>query len=289
MLVRLLAPAQSMLFAPLLVAASLGILFGTADIPARAPLRVFGAASLKDALDDANVRYQRVTGRQAVASYGGSDTMAKQIENGASADIFISADVDWMDYLARKSRIKPETRLNFLGNKLVLIASAGNAPALAIGPNFPLAQALGNGRLAIANPASVPAGRYGKAALEALGVWTSVEDRLAPAPDVRAALELVRRRKTLLRIVYQTDAVADQDAEIVGTFPAASHPPIIYPLAVTAASTNPTAKSYVAFLQSRGQGRLRPSGFRAASVAAGAKDDMETDSSRWPPKNYHNR
>jgi len=250
MLVRLLAPAQSMLFAPLLVAASLGILFGPADIPARAPLRVFGAASLKDALDDANVRYQRVTGRQAVASYGGSDTMARQIENGAPADIFISADIDWMDYLARQSRIKPETRLNFLGNKLVLIASAGNAPALAIGPNFPLAQALGNGRLAIANPASVPAGRYGKAALEALGVWTSVEDRLAPAPDVRAALELVRRRKALLGIVYQTDAVADQGVDMVGTFPASSYPPITYPLAVTAASTNPAAKSYIAFLQS---------------------------------------
>ena len=124
------------------------------------------------------------------------------------------------------------------------------ARALAIGPNFPLAQALGNGRLAIANPASVPAGKYGKAALEALGVWTSVEGRLAPAPDVRAALELVCRREAPLGIVYQTDAVADQDAEIVGTFPAASHPPIIYPLAVTAASTNPTAKSYIAFLQS---------------------------------------
>ena len=176
-----------------------------------------------------------------------------------------------------------------LGNKLVLIASAGSAPTLAIGPNFPLAQALGNGRLAVANPASVPAGKYGKAALEALGVWTSVEGRLAPAQDVRAALELVGRREAPLGIVYQTDAVADEDVDIVGTFPASSHPPIIYPLAVTAASTNPTAKSYVAFLQSRGQGRLRPSGFRAASVAAGAKDDMETDSSRWPPKNYHNR
>ena len=250
MLVRLLAPAQSMLFAPLLVAASLGILFGLADIPARAPLRVFGAASLKDALDDANVRYQRVTGRQAVASYGGSDTMARQIENGAPADIFISADIDWMDYLARQSRIKPETRLNFLGNKLVLIASAGNAPALAIGPNFPLAQALGNGRLAIANPASVPAGKYGKAALEALGIWTSVEGRLALASDVRAALGLVSHREAPLGIVYQTDAVTDQGVDIVGTFPASSHPPIIYPLAVTTASTNPAAKSYIAFLQS---------------------------------------
>jgi molybdate transport system substrate-binding protein len=176
--------------------------------------------------------------------------MAKQIENGASADIFISADIDWMDYLAGSNLIRPETRLNFLGNKLVLIASAGSAPTLGIGPNFPLAQALGNGRLAIANPASVPAGKYGKAALEALGVWTSVEGRLAPAPDVRAALELVRRREAPLGIVYQTDAVGEQGVDIVGTFPASSHPPITYPLAVTAASTNPAAKSYIAFLQS---------------------------------------
>jgi molybdate transport system substrate-binding protein len=250
MLERPFTPAQLMLFAPLLVAASLGMLFGTADIPARAPLRVFGAASLKDALDDANVRYQRVTGRQVIASYGGSDAMAKQIENGAPADIFISADIDWMDYLAGQSRIKPETRINFVGNKLVLIASADSAPTLAIGPNFPLAQALGNGRLAIADTAAVPAGKYGKAALQALGVWASVEGRLALAPDVRAALQIVCRREAPLGIVYQTDAVADQDADIVGTFPASSHPPIIYPLAVTAASTNPTAKSYVAFLQS---------------------------------------
>jgi molybdate transport system substrate-binding protein len=240
---------QLTLFALLLVA-WLGVLFGTAYRPAPADLRIFAAASLKDALDDANVRYQRGTGRRVVTSYDGSGILAQQIYYGAPADIFISADIDWMDYLADRNLIKHETRLNLLGNKLVLIASAGSAPTLAIGPNFPLAQALGNGRLAIANPASVPAGKYGKAALEALGVWASVEGRLAPAPDVRAALELVCRREAPLGIVYQTDAVADQDAEIVGTFPAASHPPIIYPLAVTAASTNPTAKSYIAFLQS---------------------------------------
>ena len=137
-----------------------------------------------------------------------------------------------------------------LGNKLVLIASAGSAPTLAIGTNFPLAQALGNGRLAIADPALVPAGKYGKAALQALGVWDSVKGRLAQALDVRTALELVSRREAPLGIVYQTDAVTDQGVDIVGTFPAPSHPPIVYPLAVTAASTNPTAKSYIAFLQS---------------------------------------
>ena len=246
---KTLCLAQFTLFAPLLSAAWLVLVFAPAYRPGPADLRVFGAASLKNALDDANVRHQRVTGRQVVASYGGSDTMAKEIENGARADIFISADNDWMDYLADRNLIKLETRLNFLGNKLVLIASAGSAD-VAIGPNFPLAQALGNGRLAIANPASVPAGKYGKAALEALGVWSSVKGRLALAPDVRAALELVSHREAPLGIVYQTDAVTDQGVDIVGTFPAPSHPPIVYPLAVTAASTNPTAKSYIAFLQS---------------------------------------
>ena len=238
-------------FVPLLLTAwaLATVVFFPAHAPAVAELRVLAAASLEDAIGDANVRYQRVTGRQAIASYGGSDAMAKQVENGAPADIFISADTDWMDYLAKRSLIKPETRLNFLGNKLVLIASTGSVD-VAIGPNFPLAQALGNGRLAIANPASVPAGKYGKAALEALGVWTSVEGRLAPAPDVRATLKLVSHREAPLGIVYQTDAVTDQGVDIVGTFPAPSHPPIVYPLAVTAASTNPTAKSYIAFLQS---------------------------------------
>ena len=235
---------------PLLLAILLGLTFAPAYILAPADLRVFVAASLKDAIDDANVRYRRVTRRNVVASYGGSDTMAEQIENGAPADIFISADIDWMDCLARKSLVKPETRFNFLGNKLVLIAPAGSATTLAIGPNFPLAHALGSGRLAIANPASVPAGKYGKAALETLGVWASVEGRLAPARDVRAALELVCRGEAPLGIVYQTDAVAEQDAGIVGTFPAFSHPPIIYPLAVTTASTNPHGKSYVAYLRS---------------------------------------
>jgi molybdate transport system substrate-binding protein len=238
------------LFVPLLMAAGLGVLFAVAHIAAPADLRVFGAASLKDAIDDANVRYQRDTGRRVIASYGASYTLAKQIENGAPADIFIPADIDCMDYLARHNLIKPDTRRNLLSNKLVLIANAHSATSLAIGPNFALVQALGNGRLAIADPASVPAGRYGKAALEALGVWASVEGRLAPARDVRAALELVSRGEAPLGIVYQTDAVVDQGVDIVGTFPASSHPPIIYPLAVTAASTNSTAESYIAFLRS---------------------------------------
>jgi molybdate transport system substrate-binding protein len=248
MLDRPFATTQLILFA--LLAAWLWVLTAIVYVPAPADLRVFAAASLKDAIDDANERYRRATGRKVVASYGGSGILAQQIDYGAPADIFISADSDWMDYLAERNLIKPETRLNLLGNKLVLIASAGTAPTLAIGPNFPLAQALGNGRLAIADPALVPAGKYGRAALEALGVWDSVKGRLAQALDVRTALELVSRREAPLGIVYQTDALADQGVRIVGTFPASSHPPIIYPLAAIKASTNPTAKSYIAFFQS---------------------------------------
>ena len=213
-------------------------------------LWVLGAASLRDAVDDANAQYERRTGRKVAAAYAASATLARQIENGTPSDIFISADLDWMDYLARRGLIKLATRSNFLGNKLVLIARAGSGTTLAIGPDFPLARALGSASLAMADPASVPAGKYGKAALDALGVWPSVAGRIAPARDVRAALALVSSGAAPLGIVYQTDAVADRGVEIVGTFPASSHPPIIYPMAVTSASTNPDASSYIAFLQS---------------------------------------
>src|SRR5258705_7345500 len=169
---------------------------------------------------------------------------ARQIESGAPADIFISADLDWMDYLAQRNLIKSATRSNFLGNTLVLVAPADSRVTLTIGRNFPLATALGGGRLALADPAAVPAGKYGKAALEALGGWSSVADKIAPAPDVRAALVLVARGETPLGIVYQTDAAADKAVKTVGTFPADTHPPIIYPIAITASSTHPDAQSY---------------------------------------------
>ena len=213
-------------------------------------LLVFAAASLKNALDDADAQYLHDTGRKVVASYGASSTLAKQIENAAPADIFISADLDWMDYVAERKLIKPETRFNLLGNKLVLIAPADSRINLTIAPNFPLAQALGNERLAMADPASVPAGKYGKAALEALGVWSSVSSKVAPAQDVRATLLLVARGEAPLGIVYQTDAAADKGVKIVGAFPELTHPPIIYPIAVTTASTNPGAGAFAGFLKS---------------------------------------
>src|SRR5215813_9731272 len=213
-------------------------------------LIVFAAASLKDALDEVNAAYQREKGQEAAASYAASSTLAKQIEAAAPADVFISADLDWMDYLAKKNLIKPETRANLLGNRLVLVAPADSAAKLGIVPNFPLAQALGSGRLAIADPNGVPAGKYGKAALEVLGVWSSVVDRLAPAENVRATLLLVSRGETPLGIVYRTDAVADKGVKILDTFPGNTHPPIIYPIAAVAASTNPGNVGYIAFLKS---------------------------------------
>jgi molybdate transport system substrate-binding protein len=155
-----------------------------------------------------------------------------------------------MDYVAERKLIKADTRFNLLGNRLVLIEAADRNIALSIGPNFPLAQALGDGRLAMADPASVPAGKYGKTALEALGVWGSVASKIAPAQDVRAALLFVSRGEAPLGIVYQTDAAADKGVKVVGAFPASSHPPIIYPLAITATSANPGAAAYVHFLKS---------------------------------------
>jgi molybdate transport system substrate-binding protein len=213
-------------------------------------LLVFGAASLKDALDDADAQYQRDSGSKILVSYGASSALAKEIENGAPADIFWSADPDWMDYLEERRLVKPESRFNRLGNKLVLIAPIYSRINLTISRNFPLAQALANDRLAMADPANVPAGRYGRAALEALGVWSSVINKIEPAEDVRATLALVSRGEAPLGIVYQTDAVADKRVKILGTFPESTHPPIIYPIAIMASSINPGSTPYLNFLKS---------------------------------------
>ena len=171
---------------------------------------VFAAASLKNALDDANAEYQKQTGRKVVVSYGASPTLAKQIEAAAPADVLIAADLDWMDYLAQRRLIKPETRRNLLGNRLVLISPSGAQQDVKIVNGFPLANLLGTGRLAMADPDSVPAGKYGKAALEHLGVWSSVQARIARAENARAALALVSRAEAPLGIVYQTDAAAER-------------------------------------------------------------------------------
>jgi molybdate transport system substrate-binding protein len=196
------------------------------------PVIVFAAASLKNALDGVALAWQKETGQVAKVSYAASSALAKQIEADAPADIFISADEDWMDYVAGKGLIRPETRSNLLGNTLVLIAPKDGAGAVDLTP-VALAKALGEGRLATGSVESVPAGKYGKAALEKLGLWAGVSNRLAQADSVRAALLLVSRGEAPLGIVYRTDAAADPNVKIVATFPDGSHPPIIYPIALT--------------------------------------------------------
>ncbi len=211
---------------------------------------VFAAASLKNALDDINAQWQRETGKKAVISYGASSALAKQVEAAAPVDIFVSADIAWMEDVARKGLIRPETRKDLLGNEIVLVAAKDSSVQMKIEPNFALAKSLGEGRLAMANTDSVPAGKYGKAALQKLGVWDSVSGKIAEAEDVRAALALVSRGEAPLGIVYQTDAAADPNVRIVAGFPTDSHPPIIYPVAVLASSTNPDAVAFLDYIES---------------------------------------
>ena len=211
---------------------------------------VFAAASLKDALGDAARAFQIGGGAPAKISYAASSALAKQIENGAPADIFISADLAWMDYLQKRNLIQPATRKNLLGNRLVLVAPADSNVTIDIKPGFDLVGLLRGGRLAMADPASVPAGKYGKAALQKLGVWDAVQPHVAGAENVRAALLFVDRKETPLGIVYATDATSDSKVKIVGVFPEDTHPPIIYPVALTASSNKPDAAKFLAFLES---------------------------------------
>jgi len=215
-----------------------------------ADLTVFAAASVKEALDEQVGRFQAETGDTIVVSYGGSNALARQVEAGAPADIFLSADTDWIDYLDQLHLLRPGTRTNLLRNRLVLIAPAHARTSLSIRPGFALGPALGSGRLAMANPESVPAGKYGKAALMTLGVWTSVESRIARTDNVRAALMLVARGEAPLGIVYATDAIAEPKVRIVDTFPEPTHPAIVYPIAIVASSRSPGARRLVDTLSS---------------------------------------
>lgn len=211
---------------------------------------VFAAASLKEALDDQAKQFEAANGHKVVISYGASNALAKQIEAGAPADLFMSADLDWMDYVDQKSLVMPGTRVNLLRNAPVLIAPASSRSTLKIGPGFALAAALGQEKLAMANPDSVPAGKYGKSALETLGVWASVEKQVARAENVRAALALVSRGEAPFGIVYATDAFADKGVRIVDTFLPDSHPPIVYPAAILTSSKSPAAKPLLYYLRS---------------------------------------
>jgi molybdate transport system substrate-binding protein len=212
---------------------------------------VFAAASLKNALDDVAAAYKAETGKSVLISYAGSNALAKQIEEGAPADIFFSADLAWMDYLEERILIRKDTRQTLLGNEIVLVAPADSSATITLGPGADVAALLGaDGRLAMANVDSVPAGKYGKAALEALGIWPSVAERVVQAENVRAALAFVATGEAPLGIVYETDANSEPKVKSIAAFPADSHPPIVYPVAITAASTNPDAQAFFDFMRS---------------------------------------
>jgi molybdate transport system substrate-binding protein len=214
-------------------------------------VNVFAAASLKTALDDIATVWKTQSGKDIVATYGSTATLAKQIAEAAPADIFISADLTWMDDVATKNLIKPDSRKNLVGNTLVLVGAAGTDLKIDLGKDSNLAAALGAEKLAVGDVKSVPAGKYAKAALESLGLWTSVETNLVMQENVRAALALVARGEAKLGIVYGSDAVAESKVQVVANFPETSHKPILYPAAVIAASTNPEAQPFLDFLSSR--------------------------------------
>jgi len=231
------------------LAVALSFLPGVAQ--AQNNVLIFAAASLKNALDEIATTWSKDTGRPAPKiSYAASSALAKQMEQGAPADMFISADLDWMDYVQGKNLIRNDTRFNLLGNKIVIIAPKDSKTATLAIKGDDLTKALAGGRLSMANVEAVPAGKYGKAALEKLGAWNAVKDGIAQAENVRAALLLVARGETPLGIVYSTDAAAEPNVKVVATFPEDSHPPIIYPAALTKESGNADAKAFLDFLRS---------------------------------------
>jgi molybdate transport system substrate-binding protein len=213
-------------------------------------LLVFAAASLTNALDEIGKAYTQQTRQPVKFSYAASSALARQLESGARADAFLSADLEWMDYVQARNLIDRSTRRNVLGNRLALVAPADSRIELKIAPGFGLAAALGsNGRLATGDPDSVPVGKYARSALTSLGVWDEVADRLVRADNVRSALAFIARGETPLGIVYETDARIEKRVRVVDFFPADSHPRIVYPVAVTS-TAKPAARQFVDFLQS---------------------------------------
>lgn len=229
------------------------MLCGSVHTPALAQdktLTVFAAASMKNALDDIDGAYTAKTGVRIVASYAASSALAKQIEQGAPADIFVSADTDWMDYAIARKNINEPTRINLLGNSIVLIAPKDSKiDHVTIGPGFDLAKLAGDGKIATGDVRAVPVGKYAKAALQKLGAWQAAEPKFAMAESVRAALTLVARGEAPLGIVYSTDAKVEPGVKIVGSFPADSYPPVVYPVAATA-NAKSEAADYLAFMRS---------------------------------------
>jgi molybdate transport system substrate-binding protein len=233
-------------------------------------LTVFGAASLTDVLEEVGKAFTAQTQKPVRFSFAASSALARQIESGAPADVFMSADQEWMDYLAARGLLRPDTRRDIVANTLVLVAPAASNVQLKIAPGFALAAALGErGRLATADPGSVPAGRYARAALTRLDVWRSIESRIIPAENVRTALNFVARGEAPLGIVYTTDARAESRVRIVDAFPASAHEPITYPAAATVSAV-PEAEAFLAFLRSdMARGIFRRAGFRFPSATPG--------------------
>ena len=256
------------------LALALSMVPGLAQAPAQAQdsVVVFAAASLKNALDEIAATWAKDTGKPAPKiSYAASSALAKQMEQGAPADLFISADLDWMDYAAGKNLIQADTRFNLLGNKIVFVAPKDSKVTnLAIkGPD--LTAALAGGKLSMANVDAVPAGKYGKAALEKLGAWAAVKDSIAQAENVRAALLLVARGEAPLGIVYSTDAAAEPNVKIIDAFPADSHPPIIYPAAEMKDSKSADAKAFLDYLKSsKARPAFEKQGFTVLAKSAGS-------------------
>jgi molybdate transport system substrate-binding protein len=211
---------------------------------------VFAAASMKNSLDDIDAAFTK-SGIKVLASYAASSALMKQIEQGAPADVYVSADLQWMDYGSQKKLVQDETRVNLLGNRLVLIAPKdAKIGDVTIGPGLDLAKLADGGRIATGDVRAVPVGLYAKAALEKLGLWPSVEPKMAMAENVRAALILVARDEAAVGIVYETDAKVEPGVKIIGVFPDDSHPPIVYPVALTA-NAKPEAAQYLAFLRTQ--------------------------------------
>lgn len=238
-----------------------------------APLRVFAAVSLSEVLQDLAADYAAASGRPAPRlSLAASSMLARQIEAGAPADVFISADAEWMDYLVARDLAQAQTRRDIAGNRLVLIAPAARVPVLTLTPGADIAGALAGGRLACADPDSVPAGRYARTALSSLGVWAGLADRLARAENVRSALAWVARGEAPLGIVYATDALTEPLVRVVDTFDASTHPPIRYPAAALR-NAQPEAEAFMRFLgMPAAARRLRTRGFDAVSQDAGMQE-----------------
>lgn len=233
----------------LLIVVSLCLSFSVHAADGNHRLLVFAAASLREAVGAVIESYGTQYDTRVLASYASSSTLARQITQGAEADVYISANPQWMDYLSERDAIAKHSRRNLLGNELVLITQRRSTLEAEITDGFDLRGLLGKGYLAMGDPAHVPAGRYGQAALESLGVWKSVADRIARADNVRAALALVAHGEAPFGIVYRSDAVADDRVRVVDSFPCKVYPPIIYPVARVSGSNHPAADTFLEFLQ----------------------------------------